>query len=305
LGELKPGARVPNGAVADPRKAVSSNVEGEFFVDRTCIDCDTCRQLAPDTFGDEGDHAFVKQQPRAPAQVRAALRALIACPTGSIGTRGPNEASSVRDDFPMHVVGPVSYLGYTSADSFGGSSYLIEHPEGNWMIDSPKFNRHLVERIEDRGGIARIFLTHQDDVADAERYAAWFGAQRMIHRRDVYAQREAEIVIEGTDAVEASSGFTVIPTPGHTAGHCALLFTPSGGDSCLFSGDHVWWSRNKERLWASREVCWHDWKEQTASVEKLVRYDIDWILPGHGERRHLGRERTREELERLARDMRA
>jgi glyoxylase-like metal-dependent hydrolase (beta-lactamase superfamily II)/ferredoxin len=291
--------------MADPRRAVAANVEGEFFVDRTCIDCDTCRQLAPDTFGGDGEHAFVKQQPREPSGVRAALRALVSCPTGSIGTHGPNEAAHVRDDFPLQIVGPVSYLGHTSADSFGASSYLIEHTAGNWMVDSPKFNRHLVEHIEERGGIARIFLTHQDDVADAARYAAWFGAQRMIHRRDLYAQPEAEIVIEGTDAVESAPEFTVIPTPGHTAGHCALLFAPSGGESCLFSGDHLWWSRNKRRLSASREVCWHDWEEQIASVEKLLPYDIDWILPGHGERRHLGRARTRAQLEQLARDMRA
>jgi glyoxylase-like metal-dependent hydrolase (beta-lactamase superfamily II)/ferredoxin len=291
--------------MADPRKAVSSNAEGDFFVDSTCIDCDTCRQLAPDTFGDDGEHAFVKQQPRAPDEVRAALRALISCPTGSIGTRGPNDVSRVREDFPLNVVGRVSYLGFTSADSFGGSSYLIEHAAGNWMIDAPKFNRHLVERIEERGGIARIFLTHQDDVADAARYAAWFDAPRMIHRRDRAAQPDAEVVIDGVESVQSGADFTVIPTPGHTAGHMVLHFAPSGGPTCLFSGDHLWWSRTKQRLWASREVCWHDWDEQIASVEKLIPYDIDWILPGHGERRHLGRERTRAELERLVRDMRA
>jgi glyoxylase-like metal-dependent hydrolase (beta-lactamase superfamily II)/ferredoxin len=289
--------------MADPRRAVSSNVEGDFFVDRTCIDCDTCRQLAPDTFGDDGKHAFVKLQPRNPDEVRAALRALIACPTGSIGTRGPNEAARVRDDFPMNVVGPVSYLGYTSADSFGASSYLIEHASGNWMIDAPKFNRHLVERIEQRGGLAFIFLTHSDDVADSDSYARHFGAARIIHMKDL--ETVAELVIEGTEEIAPCPGFRIVPTPGHTAGHCVLHFDMPGGETVLFSGDHMWWSRSKQRLWASREVCWHDWDEQIASVEKLIPYDIDWILPGHGERRHLGRERTRAELQRLVHDMRS
>jgi glyoxylase-like metal-dependent hydrolase (beta-lactamase superfamily II)/ferredoxin len=291
--------------VADPRRIVAGNVEGEFFVDTSCIDCDTCRQLAPATFGDDGEHAFVRAQPSSPAEVRAALRALIACPTGSIGTRGPNEASAVRDDFPMQVVGPVSYLGFTSPDSFGASSYLVEHADGNWMVDAPKWNRHLVQKIEQRGGLARIFLTHQDDVADAARYAAHFGAQRIIHRRDLRAQPDAEIVVEGVDAIAFHPDLTVIPTPGHTAGHCVLHFAPADGEACLFTGDHLWWSRHRERLWASRDVCWHDWSEQVASVEKLISYAADWILPGHGERRHLGRARTREELERLARDLHA
>src|SRR5207244_8144008 len=141
----------------------------------TCIDCDTCRQLAPATFGDNGEHSFVQSQPRDAGETRAALRALLACPTGSIGTRGPNDAKSVRDDFPMSIASGISYCGFTSPRSFGGSSYLVEHRDGNWLVDSPKFTAHLVKAIEARGGIARIFLTHSDDVADAARWAAHFG----------------------------------------------------------------------------------------------------------------------------------
>ena len=44
-------------------------------------------------------------------------------------------------------------------------------PDGNWLIDSPKFVTPLVKQLETLGGIAHIFLTHRDDVADAERYA--------------------------------------------------------------------------------------------------------------------------------------
>jgi hypothetical protein len=29
--------------MADPRQSVPVNVPGDFFVDATCIDCDTCR----------------------------------------------------------------------------------------------------------------------------------------------------------------------------------------------------------------------------------------------------------------------
>jgi hypothetical protein len=32
--------------MANFNKCVPENVPGEFFVDSTCIDCDTCRQLA-------------------------------------------------------------------------------------------------------------------------------------------------------------------------------------------------------------------------------------------------------------------
>ena len=33
--------------MASLAKLLPENVPGEFFVDSTCIDCDTCRQLAP------------------------------------------------------------------------------------------------------------------------------------------------------------------------------------------------------------------------------------------------------------------
>jgi hypothetical protein len=45
--------------MADPRKIVSSNVSGNFFVDTTCINCDTCRQLAPGSFADTGEYSAV------------------------------------------------------------------------------------------------------------------------------------------------------------------------------------------------------------------------------------------------------
>ena len=35
------------------------NVDGEFFVDSTCIDCDACRQIAPAVFHDIGDQSAV------------------------------------------------------------------------------------------------------------------------------------------------------------------------------------------------------------------------------------------------------
>ena len=41
--------------MADPNKRLDSNVPGNFYVDATCINCDTCRQLAPLSFEEVGD----------------------------------------------------------------------------------------------------------------------------------------------------------------------------------------------------------------------------------------------------------
>ena len=52
----------------------------------------------------------------------------------------------------------------------------------------------------------------------------------------------------GNDADELAPGFLAIPTPGHTRGHCVLLF----GGRFLFTGDHLAWDRDERRLEAYR-----------------------------------------------------
>lgn len=46
--------------MANPNKRVPENAPGDFFVDSTCIDCDTCRQIAPQVFGEAPGTSFVK-----------------------------------------------------------------------------------------------------------------------------------------------------------------------------------------------------------------------------------------------------
>jgi glyoxylase-like metal-dependent hydrolase (beta-lactamase superfamily II)/ferredoxin len=264
--------------MADLARRLRTNADGPFFVDASCIDCDACRQLAPQSFAQRGAYSAVASQPRNEEEVAAALRALVACPVGAIGDVEHRSVANAVAAFPLTIDGPVSYLGFNSRDSYGANSYLLEHAGGNWMIDAPRWNGALVRSIEERGGLRYVFLTHRDDVADAARYAAHFGAERIIHYRDRSAQPDAEIIIEGDDAVSFGD-VTVIPTPGHTRGHCVLQHA-----SYLFSGDHLAYDRDSGRLSAHRDVCWFDWTTQIQSVAKLTAYDFSWLLPGHGER---------------------
>ena len=281
--------------MADIANRVPENVEGPFFVDSTCIDCDTCRQIAPATFGETDDYSFVRIQPATPEEVRAAYRALVACPTASIGAADKRGVNTAVRDFPFPLEAGLYYCGFNSRKSFGGNSYFLQHPAGNWLIDSPRFVEHLAKRFEEMGGVRYLFLSHRDDVADADKYAARFGAERIIHRLERSAQPDAERWIDGFDPVELTPGFLAIPTPGHTRGHCALL----AEDRYLFSGDHIWWSRHRGRLTASQSVCWYSWPEQIASVRLLRQYSFEWVLPGHGERIHFPREEMTVQLNRL------
>lgn len=287
--------------MANPNKRVRENVAGDFFVDSTCINCDTCRQVAPRVFGAAAGTSFVKAQPVGTGDRRVALRALLACPTGSIGNLGDDDVRAVMRDFPLMVEEPVYYCGYNSPKSYGGNSYFFRHAAGNWLIDSPKFTAPLVTQLEGLGGVTHIFLTHRDDVADAERFAERFQARRIIHRDELASQAGAEVVLDGDGPWELAPGVLAVPTPGHTTGHCVLLVQ----NRFLFTGDHLEWDRDAQRLAASAAHCRYSWPRQAASVRRLAAFQFEWVLPGHGQRVHLPADEMRAEVLRLAAEMRS
>lgn len=282
--------------MADRNKRLDSNVQGDFYVDATCINCDTCRQLAPLNFEEIGDYSAVNHQPDSEPQIHQAYQALLACPVGSIGTEHSDKSKLqlAMASFPLHLADGVSYCGFNSEKSFGANSFFIEHPDGNWLIDSPRYIKHLVEAFERRGGIAQIFLTHEDDVADADKYAAHFGATRMIHREDAAAVPTAERIIEGEDMVRIGSEFQVIPVPGHTAGSMALLYR----EQFLFTGDHLWWNPHTRSLEAPTRLIWRKWA-LVDSIQKLLDYRFEWVLAGHGDRVRLSSDDIRTHLHAL------
>jgi len=279
--------------MADKNKRLSTNVDGEFYVDSTCINCDTCRQLAPDTFQEIGDYSTVYSQPANQVQVRKALQALLCCPTGSIGTAQKNEAQAVMSDFPLLIEDDVYYAGFNSPKSYGGNSYFIKHADGNWLVDSPKFVRPLVEKLAELGGVRYVFLTHRDDVAEASKYAEHFGSQRIIHRAELSAEPRSEIVLDGFDPQPFGQEFLIVPTPGHTKGHCVLLYK----NRYLFTGDTLEWDRDQKRLDVhDPRYCWYSWEEQTRSMERLRELTFAWVLPGHGQRGKVTPEQARRQL---------
>lgn len=270
--------------MANPTKRLSTNVDGNFFVDSTCIDCDTCRQLAPATFMQQGDFSTVRCQPTSTDEELAAYRALIACPVGSIGVSEQNAAQfrQAKTSFPQELESGVFYNGFNSEKSFGAHSYFIQHPDGNWLIDSPRYLGHLLASFQKRGGIRYIFLTHEDDVADAARYANTFGAVRIIHRADAHAVPDAEWIVEGDESITVTPECTLIPVPGHTAGSLSLLYN----NRFLFTGDHLWWDRRHQQLRAPSVLMW-DESQLVRSLSKLLHVSFEWVLPGHGHRVHL------------------
>ena len=289
--------------MARPSDRRPENAPGALYVDSTCIDCDACRWIAPGTFDRRGDRSRVHTQPADPGALARALEALVACPTASIGSEDPDHKPALRaarDAFPLPVDGPVLHCGWHSEKSFGATSYLyLRDPSrgGNVLVDSPRFSAPLVRRLEALGGVATLFLTHRDDVADHARFAAHFGARRVLHARDLDAStRDVEHVLEGDEPVALDDELLALPVPGHTAGSTCLL----AEGRYLFTGDHLAWSERLGHLYAFRSACWHDWDELVRSTERLVAEQrFEWVLPGHGRRAHIAPEHFEAEVARL------
>ena len=271
--------------MANIARRLRENVGEGFFVDSSCIDCDACRQLAPTVFRDHGEQSSVYHQPETEEETRLALSSLVACPTGSIGTTRKQNARAGIDAFPMLIAENIYFCGFTSESSFGAWSYLILRPPaegGNVLVDSPRFSRPLIRKIEQRGGVRKMFLTHRDDIADHAAFHAKFKAARIMHAADGAHRYGMERILEGEMEVRLDDDLIAIPVPGHTRGSMVLLYR----GKFLFTGDHLAWSPVRETLTAFRSACWYSWTEQTRSMERLLAYDFEWVLPGHGRIHH-------------------
>ncbi|HEX7126856.1 MAG TPA: MBL fold metallo-hydrolase [Thermodesulfobacteriota bacterium] len=280
--------------------------ESRFTVDSACIDCDQCRQIAPATFAASGGRTAVRRQPAGREETRLAALALVTCPTGAIHA-APGARSAVRQaaaSLPEAVTpdGSVLFCGYAAESSFGASSYLIRRPEGNVLVDSPRFAAPLVRRLEALGGVTLMVLTHRDDVADHAKFAAHFRCPRVLHRDDVTrATREVERQPSGDDPVPLAPDLLFVPTPGHTRGHAVLLHA----ERHLFSGDHLAFDPDAGALVAWRDVCWWDWEAQIRSLARLLDLRFEWLLPGHGHRHHAPAAQMRRELAALVDGLRS
>jgi glyoxylase-like metal-dependent hydrolase (beta-lactamase superfamily II)/ferredoxin len=254
------------------------NISGDLYVDSTCIDCDTCRWMTPAVFRRDRSQSAVFHQPATPEERLRAMQALLACPTASIGTVDkPRDIKAAQQSFPIPVTESVYHCGYHAESSYGAASYLIQRPEGNILVDSPRFAPPLVQRLEEMGGVRYLYLTHRDDVADHQKFHDHFGCDRLLHHDDL---TQGTQVLTGLEPIDLEPDLKIIPVPGHTKGHTVLLYR----NQVLFTGDHLAWSDQLQQLIAFREACWYSWPILLQSMKTLLDYSFEWVLPGHGRR---------------------
>jgi glyoxylase-like metal-dependent hydrolase (beta-lactamase superfamily II) len=274
------------------RDNVGLEKENAVFVDHTCIDCDTCRWMDPQTYGRVGSMSAVVRQPETPDERRKALQALLACPTHSIQVKhqAPGEMTQAQRDFPLPTeCEDVFHCGFASEDSFGATSWLVRRPEGNVMMDSPRYHPGLSKRLQAIGGVRYMVLSHRDDVCDHAKWAKALGCQRIIHKSEVNRRQgtdACEIQLEGSGPWKLQDGgedIDIMFTPGHTPGCISMLYKPS---KALFTGDHLMYSAQLGRLSIARRYNWDSVPRQLESVKALVEHDFLHIFPGHGRQLH-------------------
>ena len=79
--------------MADIVDVVDENVKGKYFVDDQCIDCDLCREEAPNNFTrqEEEGYSYVFKQPENEEEEELCAVALKNCPVEAIGDNGDVE----------------------------------------------------------------------------------------------------------------------------------------------------------------------------------------------------------------------
>ncbi|OGA73953.1 MAG: MBL fold metallo-hydrolase [Betaproteobacteria bacterium RIFCSPLOWO2_12_FULL_65_14] len=249
---------------------------GDWYIDTHCIDCAASREVAPELIVRRGGKSVFARQPANEEEHRAAWRALLVCPTASVGTESHRSAPAGL--FPQELAPGIYRCGYNARSSFGAHSYFIRRSQGNVLVDSPRYASKLVHAWEELGGLGDIVLTHADDVADAGRYARHFNARVWIHERDGSAAPYATHWLQGLDATDVRSGLVAIPAPGHTRGSVVYLLE----QTYLFTGDSLAWNRERRDLLAFRDACWYSWTELKGSLARLADYRFEWVLAGHG-----------------------
>ena len=271
-----------------PSERFPDNAPGDWYVDRSCIDCGTCQRVAPATFarsdgssgnggsgggavgprnapastvkagtgtppavvrrarssatgrkaaagpaaarprGDapspHGDppHSYVAVQPRDGEELLRAGMALLACPVGAIGAPSRTDLRPARDEFPEEVAPGVHALGYSSGKALGAAAWLVVRPDGNVLVDVPRFARPLVERVDALGGVAWIVLTHAGGAGEHAAWARQYGARRVLHEADL-ALATAEVETRWTGSLRLADDLRLVEMPGYTPGSAVLL----------------------------------------------------------------------------------
>lgn len=129
-------------------------------------------------------------------------------------------------------------------------AYLWTTSDGNVLFYNTTLE-HEIDGMAELGGVARQYLSHQDEIAPSLRTIKHrFGSS--LHCSAVEADLVAKACpVDGVfdERRVELDGFEVIPTPGHTPGSACFLVHSAHGVTYLFTGDSI--LRDAEGKWVA------------------------------------------------------
>ena len=162
-----------------------------------------------------------------------------------------------------------------------GTTCLISTDSGMKIITDPGANRDLLlERLSGKGltvgDIQMVFLTHHH--LDHAMNAGIFPNAKVVDAEAIYTQDKAE---EGV-AMLPDTDITILPTPGHEAGH-GILVVPTSQGTVVVAGDNFWWTADEEQVLdlEKKDDFAEDMSVLIESRKKVLEL-ADWVVPGHG-----------------------
>jgi glyoxylase-like metal-dependent hydrolase (beta-lactamase superfamily II) len=115
---------------------------------------------------------------------------------------------------------------------------------------------------------------HPDHISGATILAQKTGAQLLMHSAEVTDTPIDRRINDGDVISLGGIDLEVIHTPGHNPGHICLYIRKS---KIMFSGDHV-----LAKTTTALQPPWGDMTQYIESLKKLLKYDVDLMLPAHG-----------------------
>ena len=79
--------------MAEKENKYEDNAAGKYYCDEECIDCDLCRETAPENFkrNEDGGYSFVYKQPENEEEKALCMEAMDGCPVEAIGSDGADD----------------------------------------------------------------------------------------------------------------------------------------------------------------------------------------------------------------------
>lgn len=165
--------------------------------------------------------------------------------------------------------------------TLGGTSYLIETPQGNLLVDSPPWTLTTQAYLGDRG-VRWFFLTHRNAMAKVKAIQAALNCDIVVQEQEAYLLPELETTTFHRE-LTITTGVTAIWTPGYSPGSACLHWTSAQDGGVLFTGRHLLPTRQGEITPLRTSKTFH-WPRQLKSLEALgSRFNgetLKYLCPG-------------------------